>query len=204
MVDLVKPEGQRRHRVWKDRSEEQRRYRAKHKEAHAAYIRAYRLAHASEIAERSRIYHIEHRDKIIAGKKIYYAKNRVRIAKQWAEKQLRLKSMNAIRHDPDTVYRVVSRAVSSALPRFMRDDVINSMLLAVLEGELLLQHVGSRMKDYLGRYNREYDTFKTLSLDAPMGGTDLRRIDLLEAPAPYEAEDEDEDILMLKGQHFRL
>ena len=57
----------------------------------------------------------------------------------------------------------------------MRDDVINSMLLAVLEGELLLENIGARMKEYLGRYNREYDTFKTLSLDAPMGGTDLKR-----------------------------
>jgi hypothetical protein len=57
------------------------------------------------------------------------------------------------------------------------------------------------MKDYLGRYNREYDTFKTLSLDAPMGGTDLRRIDLLEAPAPYEPEEdeEDTDMAMLRG-----
>lgn len=113
---------------------------------------------------------------------------------------LRKKSINTMRHDPDTVYRVVSRAVSSGLPRFMRDDVIASMLLAVLEGKLLLEHVGARMKDYVTGYNREYDTFKTLSLDAPMGGTDLRRIDLLEAPAPYEPEDdEDDDMVMLRG-----
>ncbi|MER9432929.1 hypothetical protein [Mesorhizobium sp. M0408] len=56
-------------------------------------------------------------------------------------------------------------------------------------------------------YNRQYDTFKTLSLDAPMGGSELRRIDLLEAPAAYEPdedEEDDPDILMLKGRHFRL
>jgi hypothetical protein len=103
---------------------------------------------------------------------------------------------------------VVSRAVSSALPRFMRDDVIQSMLLAVLEGELLLGNVGARVKDYLAGYNRQYDTFKTLSLDAPMGGTELRRIDLLVAPEAYNSEEEEEeddpDILMLKGNHFRL
>ncbi|MBZ9721430.1 hypothetical protein LB519_26660 [Mesorhizobium sp. AD1-1] len=39
----------------------------------------------------------------------------------------------------------------------------------------------------------KYDTFKTLSLDAPMGGTDLRRIDLLVAPEPYEPEEDEED-----------
>lgn len=49
------------------------------------------------------------------------------------------------------------------------------------------------MKDYISGYNRDYDTFKTLSLDAPMGGTDLRRIDLLEAPAPYEREEDEEE-----------
>jgi hypothetical protein len=38
--------------------------------------------------------------------------------------------------------------------------------------------------------------------DAPMGGTDLKRIDLLEAPAPYEP-DEEEDIMMLRGGYSR-
>jgi hypothetical protein len=133
------------------------------------------------------------------------AKNYGKIKARRAQRSGVVKSINTIRHDPDTVYRVVSRAVSSALPRFMRDDVISSMLLAVLEGELLLENVGTRIKDYLGRYNREYDGFKTLSLDAPMGGTDLKRIDLLEAPPPYEPEEdeEDPDMVMLRGGYSR-
>ncbi|WP_095199885.1 hypothetical protein [Mesorhizobium carmichaelinearum] len=133
-------------------------------------------------------------------------KNRDKVEMWQERRKLRERSINAIRHNPEDVIRVVSRAVSAALPRFMRDDVINAMLEAVLLGDLLLENVGIRMKDYVRGYNREYDTFKMLSLDAPMGGTDdLRRIDLLEAPASYEPEgdEEDPDIVMLKGGYSR-
>ncbi|MER8464151.1 hypothetical protein [Mesorhizobium sp. M1396] len=84
--------------------------------------------------------------------------------------------------------------------------MISEITLAIFLGTLVEKDLGKRAGEFLRAYNREYDSFKTLSLDAPMGGTDLRRIDLLEAPAPYEGDDdeEDEDILMLKGQHFRL
>ncbi|BCG88530.1 hypothetical protein MesoLj113c_46400 [Mesorhizobium sp. 113-3-9] len=182
-------------------AESRRKYRAKHKEAIDAYNGAWRLAHREHIAEYQRKRYPEKRDAILAQGRAYKLVNRDKVRRQEAAHRLVKKSINAIRHNPEDVYRVVSRAVSAALPRFMRDDVINSMLLAVLEGELLLQNVAARVKDYLGRYNQQYDTFKTLSLDAPMGGTDLRRIDLLEAPAPYEPEEdeEDPDMVMLRG-----
>lgn len=189
------PASREKRQKWRDKNadkvvEYNRRHREKTKEARAIYKKAWRLAN---------------HDRHAAYTHAYYVENRVRILQQQAGHRLTAKSINAIRHDPDTVYRVVSRAVSAALPRFMRDDVINSILLAVLEGELLLENIGARMKDYLGRYNREYDCFKTLSLDAPMGGTDLRRINLLEAPAPYEPEEdeEDPDMMMLRGGYSR-
>lgn len=44
----------------------------------------------------------------------------------------------------------------------------------------------SERENFSRAYNRENYSLKTLSLDAPMGGTDPKRIDLLEASAPYE------------------
>lgn len=201
------PDVRERKKRWKLENPEkvaaaQLRYRAKNKESLAAYNKAWALANPDKILAYGQNQYAEHREEILAATKIRYFANRDRILKQQAGHRLKVKSINAIRHNPEDVYRVVSRAVSSALPRFMRDDVINSMLLAVLEGKLLLEHVATRMKEYVSGYNREYDTFKTLSLDAPMGGTDLRRIDLLEAPAPYEPEEdeeEDSDLIMLRG-----
>ncbi|MFK0688010.1 hypothetical protein ACFX5Q_07365 [Mesorhizobium sp. IMUNJ 23033] len=167
--------------------------RLRTKAAAAARNKAYHLAHPEEMRARAKRYRAAHLDEVRLRERNYYAANRTHILQREVQYRIRLKSMHAVRHDPDTVYRVVSRAVSSALPRFIRDDVISSMLLAVLEGELLLGNVAARVKDYLGRYNRQYDSFRTLSLDAPMAGTDLRRIDMLEAPAAYDGEDDEED-----------
>ncbi|QKD03496.1 hypothetical protein EB235_20005 [Mesorhizobium loti R88b] len=188
-----------------------RKFRLLHPERIVAANKAYRLANRDKIAAGKKKYLAEHPGQQLAYERAYYirypekglAKQESRKLRERAQANMQ-RSINSIRHDPDTVYRVVSRAVSSALPRFMRDDVIASMLLAVLEGKLLLDHVGARMKDYVTGYNREYDTFKTLSLDAPMGGTDLRRIDLLEAPAACEADEEDADLLMLRGGRFPI
>ena len=182
-------------------AEHRRLFKLRHPDRVKAGWKAYRVANSEKIAAYYATYSVEHKAEILATDRVYRAKNRDKVEMWQERRKLKARSISAIRHNPDEVYRVVSRAVSSALPRFMRDDVINSMLLAVLEGKLLLQHVGARMKDYITGYNREYDTFKTLSLDAPMGGTDLRRIDLLEAPAPYEPEedDEDSDLAMLRG-----
>jgi hypothetical protein len=200
------PAAQETKRKWKAENpakcvEYRRTTNARRKGANAAYMKEWRAINRDKRIAYNQKYHAEHRDHERAYFRLHYAENRDRILTGQAQYYLRVKSIKAIRHNPEDVYRVVSRAVSSTLPRFMRDDVINSMLLAVLEGKLLLEHVGARMKDYVTGYNREYDTYKTLSLDAPMGGTDLRRIDLLEAPAPYEPDEdeEDPDMAMLRG-----
>ncbi|UVK57598.1 hypothetical protein DBIPINDM_008210 (plasmid) [Mesorhizobium sp. AR02] len=161
---------QRRLRRAKDPEKEaqlRRKYRLRRLAKVKIYSKAYRLAHREEIAAYNKKYSTEHHDEALTYQRTCRAANYDRVLVWQRRSEAKAKSINAIRHNPEDVYRVVSRAVSSALPRFMRDDVINSMLLAVLEGKLLLEHVGARMKEYVTGYNREYDTFKTLSLDAP-------------------------------------
>jgi hypothetical protein len=82
------------------------------------------------------------------------------------------KSISDIRHDPDKVYRCVARAIPAKLPKFARDDIAGMICLAVLEGKLLVKNIEKEVASFLRSYNREYDTFKTVSLDAPIPGAD--------------------------------
>ncbi|MER8567532.1 hypothetical protein NKH85_16240 [Mesorhizobium sp. M0924] len=169
-----------------------------HREYQREYQRLWRKRNAEKVKEIDHRNYVKRfqRPAVVEAKKVqvlaWRAAHREQVLANQARWRLRRKSVAIIRHHPDQVYRLVSRAVSSGLPRFVRDDVMSSMILAVLEGKLLLENVASSAKSYLARHNREYDSFKTLSLDAPMGGADLRRIDLLEAPAAFEPEEEDD------------
>ncbi len=78
-------------------------------------------------------------------------------------------------------------AVSAALPRYlepdMRDEVMQNMVLAVLEGSLSIDDTVGSAGKYIGMYRRQYGRYGTVSLDAPLSGTDdLRLIDTLAAP----------------------
>ena len=45
-----------------------------------------------------------------------------------------------------------------------------------------MQDIGVEVRDFLTAYNREFDTFKILSLNAPVRGRDgITYLDLLEA-----------------------
>lgn len=98
-----------------------------------------------------------HHDKVLA-----------RARAKWAKAS----SQRAISRSPDAVMEMIDKAVSNALPRFIRDEVVSAMCLAVLEGQLMVEDVSKEAKLFLRAYNREYDTFKTVSLDAPLAGTE--------------------------------
>lgn len=111
----------------------------------------------------------------------YEARNPEKMREKARRQYKRHRSIAAVRHNPDNVYKIVNKVVSAALPKHMRDDVIAEILLAVLEGKLLLDQIGQRVKDFVRDYNREYDTFKTLSLDEVIPGTNTSRLDMLAA-----------------------
>ncbi len=81
------------------------------------------------------------------------------------------------------VYAAARRALPRGLPEFVRDDVITEIVLAHLEGSLTLSEVPARASEFLRAYRRDFDQLKTVSLDAPIPGTDMRYIDRLAAPA---------------------
>ncbi|AZO23883.1 hypothetical protein EJ070_26505 [Mesorhizobium sp. M1E.F.Ca.ET.045.02.1.1] len=144
----------------KDRAA-QRRYREKHREDVKVRLARYRRENREKLLAYNRRYYLEvHRERLLA-------------------KRLRLISVSTANHSPEGLMRAVNAAISPALPRFIKDEIAGEMMLAVLEGTLLLDQIRAKVQEYLRRYNRDYDTFKVLSLDAPIAGTDLRRIDTL-------------------------
>jgi len=65
------------------------------------------------------------------------------------------------------IYSAVNAAVSYGVPRHIRDDVISSMVLAVLEGELQIGDVKAKARSYMSAYHRAAETYRTVSADAP-------------------------------------
>jgi hypothetical protein len=63
--------------------------------------------------------------------------------------------------------------------------VVGAMCLAVLEGKLLLKNIKAEVCKFVAAQNREYDSFKTLSLDAEIPGTMRRYIDNVAADAEH-------------------
>lgn len=80
-------------------------------------------------------------------------------------------------------WAAADRAVSKALPRHVRDDVISDMVVAHLAGELELDAITTAAgAQFVRAHYRQFGSLKTVSLDAPIPGTDgLRLLDTLEA-----------------------
>lgn len=98
-----------------------------------------------------------------------------RFRARWAK----IGSLNKVKSDPDKVYWLAVKAVPAALPRHVRDDVIGSILLSVMEGKTLVRDIAKSARQFVTAHNRDFDHFKTLSLDATMPGTDVTYVERL-------------------------
>lgn len=95
----------------------------------------------------------------------YYYRNHERVLEAARKKWAKLSSLNKVHSSPDEVYRAIIKAVPAGLPKHVKDDVVGAMLLAVLERKLLVRDVKKQAAEFLRSHNREYDHFKTRSLD---------------------------------------
>ena len=115
----------------------------------------------------------------------FHEKQVAKHRRRWAA----TKSRRQITLSPDAVFRMIDKAVSRSLPRHVRDDVISAMCLAVLEGQLFVEHIEKEAQQFLRAHNRMFDHFKTVSLDAPVRGSeDMTLLDTLAAPEMEAAE----------------
>jgi hypothetical protein len=97
----------------------------------------------------------------------------------------KITSRRRFARSPAEVYELIGKSVPRALPRHTRDDLIGTLCLAVLEGKLLVKNIKVEVGKYLAAHNREYDTFKTVSLDAAIPGTNKRYVDTIASDAEH-------------------
>lgn len=68
----------------------------------------------------------------------------------------------------DEIYAAVNAAVPRHLPPFMREDVVSDLILAMLDGAIIVEDIKAEAKRQVTAYNRAYSTWAP-SLDAPIG-----------------------------------
>jgi hypothetical protein len=153
----------------RERAKDQRR---RHRDIQAARRRGRERYHRTREAKR------------LQASASYYRNHDKQLARHRA-KRARKESLAQVRCSPDVVYKLVTKAIPGGLPRHDRDDLAGAMCLAILEGKLLVKHIKAEVAKYLKAHNREYDTFKTLSLDAEIPGTKTRYVDNIASDAVH-------------------
>lgn len=63
------------------------------------------------------------------------------------------------------LHSAAARAAPKRLPRWVRDDVIADMVLAVLEGQARVDELTPQAEAFVSRHYREYETFDLRSID---------------------------------------
>ncbi len=148
-----------------------------------ALARARRSANIDEERRKEREYYRANVERVRAQWQKSYWRNRQTQLERSRRRSARQRSQRQITLSPDAVFRLIDKAVPKVLPRFVRDDIISAMCLAVLDGQLFVENVGKEASKFVRAYNREYDQFKTVSLDAPLAGYDgLTLLDRLVDP----------------------
>lgn len=103
------------------------------------------------------------REKYSRKRELNLERERLRSRRAYSQRKARL--------SPTLVCGLVEQSVPRTLPPFAREEVVSRIHVAILEGKLLLENVGREVRAYIAAHYREYDTYKTLSLDAPIAGT---------------------------------
>ncbi|ABS14235.1 hypothetical protein Oant_1519 [Brucella anthropi ATCC 49188] len=93
-------------------------------------------------------------------------------------KRSRMKTQRLARKDPDALRKMISARLPGYLDVAARGDVIAAVMTAALERKVLFDELNEAIKAHVTAYNRQFDHFKNVSIDAPIAGTDgLTRAD---------------------------
>lgn len=85
---------------------------------------------------------------------------------------------------PDELRKIIQQYLPGYLPPPARMDIINSVMELALDHKVRHDELAQTVKQCVTAYNRQFDHFKNLSIDAPIAGADgLTRADLLDSEA---------------------
>ncbi|WP_043063039.1 hypothetical protein [Brucella anthropi] len=133
-----------------------RRWRENNREANRERIAAWRALN---------------RDKIRAAERRHY---------------YRSKSKRIAQTDPTGMQRLIVSKLPSHVLLGIRNEVAAELMMEMLTGKVDYREIEIAAKRALTSYNRQYDYFKNVSIDAPIAGTDgLTRGDMLSNETPH-------------------
>ena len=114
------------------------------------------------------------------------ALNRDKIKAADRRQYYRSKSKRIAQTDPMGMQRLVVSKLPSHLPSAIGNEVAAELMMEILAGKVDFREIEAAAKRMLKSYNRQYDYFKTVSIDAPIAGTDgLTRGDMLADDTPH-------------------
>ncbi|MEW9304528.1 hypothetical protein [Labrys neptuniae] len=166
---------------WRDRNRDKIKvYNAAHCKDRYVYTKTWREKHKEHLRQKKKLY-----------SRRWYLKVKANDPKRWREwmvdwaarqrsRRERLKSEIRAQAEPgvafmealhsNTLYAAVAAIVHRRLPAFVRDDVISSIVLDVLDGKLSREELDSKTaRRYVSAYNREFETYAIRSLDEDLG-----------------------------------
>jgi hypothetical protein len=167
-------------RRWKQQNpdkvrEQRRRSYEKNRDKRRAYARKW----AREYSKRRLA---EHPEETRAKWRAQYHRRRQADPKA-ARARWRQQYVKKRRREGQRIYSAAAAAVPASLPRHVRDDVVAALVLGVIERRYTVESLPAQAKREIAAHSRQFDHFKTLSLDAPIAGTELRRVDTIAADA---------------------
>ncbi|MND57642.1 hypothetical protein D3C80_487760 [compost metagenome] len=98
----------------------------------------------------------------------------------------RKKAQNLATKNPQDIRKAIRAKLPGYLTEAARMDVANTVLQGMLSRHIRYDELHFHIKKAVTEYNRQFDYFKTVSIDAPIAGTDgLTRGDMLSNDTPH-------------------
>ncbi len=156
-----------------------RLYYAKNRERIRARENEKRRNNVEKYKAGERMRYYRNHESRLASWKAWYYRNQQQALQRAKSNQEKKTSLAQMKRSPEAIWQRINAAVPASLARQVRDELIGNMCLAVLEGELLVKNIKAEVAKFMANYNREYDGFKTLSLDETRPGTKDAYVDRL-------------------------
>lgn len=127
-------------------------------------------------------------------KKGWEARNKDKVKETSRRSYQRTKAVKMARENPKELRALLAKQVPGYLDLQARNDVVNEAMSAILNRQVYYDDLGDCVKPFVTAHNKMFDYWKTVSLDAPVAGTDdLRMIDLLPAAENYDEGEQGRD-----------
>lgn len=161
-------------------AERLRRARKEHPERNPIHCRKWRASHKEHWARLVR----KHQPQRVAYLKKWRERNREKYNAYMRRYNAFTGRVKENRRSIEDKLEIVLGFIPPGFPVELRDDLSNELIVAFLEGNLRISKMAEDVKGIIKRFNKRvgrWDSFKSVSLDAPVPGTDgLSYGDMLE------------------------